>query len=93
MPISTTFSEMKNSISIDKIWLSVKEVTTYLGFGNRATQQEWRDSGQLPFYRIGKQILYKKNDIDDFVEKHKENLIQVQNYGKNTSNCRARQRS
>ena len=85
---------MKNNrIKIDKIWLSVKEVTDYLGFGNRATQQEWRDSGQLPYYRIGKQILYKKNDIDDFVEKHKENFIQVQNYERRTFNCTAGQRS
>lgn len=74
------------------MWLSVKEVTDYLGFGNRATQQEWRDSGMLPYYRIGKQILYKKNDIDDFVEKHKENLIQVQNYDGRTINCTAGQR-
>lgn len=83
---------MKNSrIKIDKIWLSVKEIADYLGIGNsRTTQQEWRDSGELPYYRIGKQILYKKTDIDDFVEKHKENLIQAQNERTNQLSRRGR---
>ena len=85
---------MKNSrIKIEKIWLSVKEVELYLGYGNKATQQKWRDSGMLPYYRIGKQILYKKNDIDDFVEKHKENFIEVQNYERRTFSYTAGQRS
>lgn len=58
-------------VLLEKIWLNSSQLTEYIGFGNRATQQEWRDSGLLPYYRIGKNIVYKKSDVDDFMEKHK----------------------
>lgn len=66
-----------SSVAVEKRWLTVGELETYLGFGNMATQREWRDSGFLPYYRIGKVIVYDKNEIDDFVKKHKQ--IDVQN--------------
>ena len=59
-------------IKIEKMWLTVGQLQEYLGFGNRATQQEWRDSGLLPYYRIGKVIVYNKNEIDDFVKQYKQ---------------------
>lgn len=59
-------------VMVEKIWLTIPQLTEYLGFANGATQQEWRDSGILPYYRIGKNIVYKKQDIDEFVEKHKQ---------------------
>ena len=59
-------------VVIEKIWLTIPQLTEYLGFANRATQQEWRDAGLLPYYRIGKNIVYKKSEIDEFVERHKQ---------------------
>lgn len=61
----------KGKVLLEKIWLSSQQLTEYLGFGNRATQQEWRDSGLLPYYKVGKNIVYKKSDVDDFIEKHR----------------------
>ena len=29
-----------------------------------STQFRWRKSGKLPFYKIGSQIMYDKNEID-----------------------------
>ena len=46
-------------------------LTEYLGFGNGDTQKEWRDNGELPFYQLGRKILYRKDDVDAFVEKHR----------------------
>lgn len=63
-------------IKIEKRWLTVLQLTEYLGFGNRATQQEWRDEGLLPYYRIGKVVLYDKNEVDDFVKQYKQNNVQ-----------------
>jgi excisionase family DNA binding protein len=62
-------------VMVEKIWLTIPQLTEYLGFANRATQQEWRESGALPYYRIGKNIVYKKSEVDEFVEKHKQYSI------------------
>ena len=62
-------------VTLEKIWLNSGQLTEYLGFGNRATQQEWRDAGLLPYYRIGKNIVYKKSEVDEFIEKHKQTNI------------------
>lgn len=62
-------------VIVEKIWLTIPQLTEYLGFANRATQQEWRESGALPYYRIGKNIVYKKSEVDEFVEKHKQYSI------------------
>lgn len=66
-----------SNVMVEKRWLTVEELEEYLGFGNMDTQREWRDSGLLPYYRLGRVIVYDKNDIDDFVKKHKQ--IDVQN--------------
>ena len=34
------------------------------------TLQEYRNSGTLPFYKIGGKILYKQSDIQAMLEKH-----------------------
>lgn len=62
-------------VMVEKIWLTIPQLTEYLGFANRATQQEWRESGALPYYRIGKNIVYKKSEVDEFVEKYKQYSI------------------
>lgn len=66
-----------SNVMVEKRWLTVEELEVYLGFGNMATQRDWRDSGLLPYYRLGRVIVYDKNEIDDFVKKHKQ--IDVQN--------------
>lgn len=58
-------------IAIEKQWLTIGELAQYLGFGNYDVQQEWRDTAQLPYYQVGKKILYKKADVDRFVERHR----------------------
>lgn len=62
-------------VMVEKIWLTIPQLTEYLGFANRATQQEWRESGALPYYKIGKNIVYKKTEVDEFVERHKQYSI------------------
>ena len=76
-------SNVKN-VSVEKRWLTVEELEAYLGFGNMATQREWRDSGLVPYYRLGRVIVYDKNEIDDFVKRHKQD---VQNEVFRTGNC------
>ena len=68
-------AKSKKLISVEKIWLTVEELTQYLGFANAAKQREWREHGLLPFYKIDRMILYNKMEVDDFVRKYKQVLL------------------
>lgn len=58
-------------VTCERLYLTIEMLTEYLGFGNGDTQKEWRDNGELPFYQLGRKILYRKDDVDAFVEKHR----------------------
>ena len=51
-----------------KVWLNEKEAVVYLGLGNSNTFQEWRNNG-LQYYQPGRKILYKRSDLDKWIEK------------------------
>lgn len=55
-----------------KKWLNMKEAITYLGFGSKGLFQEWRETGRLPYYKPGRNILYKRTDLDKIMESHKQ---------------------
>lgn len=50
----------------------MKEAITYLGFGSKGLFQEWRETGRLPYYKPGRNILYKRTDLDKIMESHKQ---------------------
>ena len=52
-----------------EVYLSSEEVCRQLRLSTR-TLQEYRNSGTLPFYKIGGKILYKQSDIQVMLEKH-----------------------
>ena len=52
-----------------EVYLSGEEVCRQLQISTR-TLQEYRNSGTLPFYKIGGKILYKQSDIQTMLEKH-----------------------
>ena len=63
-----------------EVYLTGEEVCSQLRLSTR-TLQEYRNSGTLPFYKIGGKILYKQSDIQAMLE----NTITryPRNYGKN----------
>jgi excisionase family DNA binding protein len=66
---------MKNTPICDlstKKWLNLTEAIIYLGFGSKNTFQQWREKGLLAFYKPGNTILYKRTDLDKFVEKFRQ---------------------
>jgi excisionase family DNA binding protein len=68
---------MKKEISViidisTKKWLNLNEAIAYLGYGSKGLFQEWRETGRLPYYKPGKNILYKRTDLDRFVESHRQ---------------------
>ena len=52
-----------------EVYLTGEEVCSLLQLSTR-TLQEYRNSGTLPFYKIGGKILYKQSDIQAMLEKH-----------------------
>ena len=52
-----------------EVYLSSEEVCSHLRLSTR-TLQEYRNSGMLPFYKIGGKILYKQSDIQTMLERH-----------------------
>jgi len=53
---------------IDKIWLSNREAQSYLDAGPDFFKR-LRQSGKLPFYKIGAKVFYLKRDIDNLIKR------------------------
>ena len=54
-----------------EVYLSSEEVCSHLRLSTR-TLQEYRNSGMLPFYKIGGKILYKQTDISEMLNAVKD---------------------
>ena len=52
-----------------EVYLTGEEVCSQLRLSTR-TLQEYRNLGTLPFYKIGRKILYKQSDIQPMLERH-----------------------
>ncbi len=65
---------------LEPMYLSVSETQRYLGgIGSRNVQQRWRETRQIPFYIVAGKILYRKTDIDKFVERHRITPLKTTN--------------
>lgn len=58
-----------NPVMADKDLLDRAEVMGYLRI-SRGTLDKLQKSRDLPFVKIGKKVLFRKKDIDRFLEKH-----------------------
>jgi hypothetical protein len=60
---------------VEPAYLTVSGLTKYLGgVCSRDVQQRLRETKQIPFYVVANKILYRKSDIDKFVERHRITL-------------------
>ena len=50
------------------VWLTNDEVMKLLDV-SKSTLQTYRDKQIIPFYQIGRKILYKATEIDEFMER------------------------
>lgn len=58
-----------------EIYLTDKELSDMLKLSRR-TLQEWRNSGQIPYYKLGgSKILYKESDIQKMLKEHYSEII------------------
>lgn len=56
--------------TVKKIFFSNKEAEAYLGVGDSFLKYH-RTTGEIPYYRAGKAVFYRKSDLDKFVESHR----------------------
>jgi len=62
--------EEKNCITEDKVYLTVKEVSEYLKIKIK-TLYAMASAGEIPHYRIGRLLRFKKQDVDAWIETKK----------------------
>ena len=82
-----TFDRLKMSIKdllvqIDTLsveptndWIDNQTVCQALGVSKR-TLQSFRDKGLIPYSQIGHKCFYKQEDMREFIEKHRVNLLE-----------------
>jgi excisionase family DNA binding protein len=51
-------------------WLTNEDVLSLLDV-SKSTLQSYRDRMLIPFYQVGRKILYKLSDIEDYMEQYK----------------------
>ncbi|WP_276499816.1 helix-turn-helix domain-containing protein [Pontibacter litorisediminis] len=51
-------------------FLSFKQAVEYLGNIPESTLREWTSTRKITSYRPGKQVRYRKSDLDEFMELH-----------------------
>jgi len=61
---------------MDKEFLTIKELSEYLKI-KPSTLYSWVKTGEIPHYRIHKMVRFGKEEIDSWMESHKENDIDM----------------
>ena len=56
-------------------YMNDSELANYLKVSRR-TLQEYRNNGILPYYQIGGKILYRESDIEELLEKNRQEAFQ-----------------
>ena len=55
-----------------KLWLDLANTAEYLN-KSPVTIRRWVKEGKIPYYKPGKEYLFVKEDIDDFIHNQKRN--------------------
>ena len=61
---------------MDKEFLNIKEVSQYLGI-KTSTLYFYVENGDIPHYRIGRLIRFKKQEVDQWMEGNKKERIDL----------------
>jgi excisionase family DNA binding protein len=63
---------MASNLTIDRGWLSLRELTEYASVSER-TLRQWlhRSTDALPAVRVDGQILVRKSEFDAWLERHR----------------------
>lgn len=59
----------RNSLTDNSQFLTTKDVCKLLHISPR-TLQEWRDTGKIPFIKIGGKVLYRQSEVLKILDKN-----------------------
>jgi excisionase family DNA binding protein len=68
MKTFTSDQKKDNQVMIAKPYLSLEETCTYLSLSKPCLYSWTSKKINLPFHKIGKRILFKRTDLDEFIE-------------------------
>ena len=68
--IAVAFFVYKGTEMMEERWLSMKEISEYLGV-TRETIYKWIDDRDMPGHRIGKFWKFKRDEVDAWVKSGK----------------------
>ena len=54
-----------------KLWLELASAADYLN-KSEVTLRRWVKDGSVPYYRLGREYLFIKEELDEFIKKHKK---------------------
>jgi len=61
---------------LSSVFLNVQQIAKYLGT-KPSTVYSLVEEKKIPHYRIGRQIRFKKSDVDEWMEKQREEVVDV----------------
>lgn len=67
--VRLVLKKLPNDDSPDWDWISNRECTRLTGF-SKSTTQRYRESGRLPFSKVGGNIFYRRSDLEDLLERN-----------------------
>lgn len=76
--LSEFFRKLAETIDVakndDEIFVTVDYLEKKYGL-TKVVQQKMRTARKIPYYQVGRTILYRKQDVIDYIERHKINAI------------------
>ena len=76
--LSEFFRKLAETIGVakndDEIFVTVDYLEKKYGL-TKVVQQKMRTARKIPYYQVGRTILYRKQDVIDYIERHKINAI------------------
>jgi excisionase family DNA binding protein len=54
-----------------KLWLELSSAADYLN-KSEVTLRRWVKDGSVPYYRLGREYLFIKEELDEFIKKNKK---------------------
>lgn len=66
------YASTRQENTTDKdIFYSESEAMSYMKVSSKTTMWNYRTKLELPYFQIGRIILYRKSDLVEFIKKHK----------------------
>ncbi len=58
-------------------WLNLPQACEYLNLGKSAVYKKTMN-GEIPFYKFGKKLAFKRSELSDFITSHRGNVQKAQ---------------